>query len=233
MGFDIWKSETRSSLKRLDDILEGIPYVITGGFAVQIYSYYYGDKSFRRETKDIDIIVDKNNKEKVISRLNEAHMPYRVEKSSIRDCLKVYDNSPNRWYSICFDKLPDREIIQINKNTYVSVERLESLLINKFITYLQRNEEKDLFDLNEIINLTKKRGINIKAIIRAMRKYNVVDSIEKMVWLYLENHGLISNAEDYVEFESEEEKRELLYYLKSKFLISSYKKEYSHMAPVV
>jgi len=222
MGFDIWKSETRSSLRNLDTLLEDVPYVITGGFAVQIYAYFYGDKSFSRETKDIDIIVDKNSKEDVLDRLNKANILYKSEKSRIRDCIRV-DDSSDRWYSICFDRLPDWERLEIGKNIYVNVERLESLLVNKFATYLFRGEQKDLYDLKEIVKLLKKRGMNIKAVIRAMKRYNIVDYTEKMFWLYLEHQGLISNAEEYVEFESEEEKKELLYHLKSRFLIDSYK----------
>ena len=222
MGFNIWKSETRSSLRSfLDTILKGIPYVITGGFAVQIYAYSYNDKSFnRRETKDIDIIVDKNSREELINILNNARIFYGVEKSSVKDCIRIYDG-PNRWYSICFDELPDWEIVEV-RNIKVRVESLESLLANKFATYLSRSEQKDLDDLNEIVKLLKKRGkINKEALTKAMKRYKIVDHTEKMFWLYLEYHGLISNAEEYVEFEDEEEKRELLYHLKSRFLISS------------
>jgi len=223
MKFNIWESETRSSLRDLDTILENISYVITGGFAVQIYAYYYKDKSFRRDTKDIDIIVDKNSKNEVIYRLEKANMFYKEERSSVRECIKVYDpTNPNRWYSICFGKLPEWEIVKIGKLD-IKVERLESLLVNKFATYLSRSEEKDLYDLKEIVKLLKKRGIDIKAVIRAMEKYDIGEYTEKMFWLYLEHQGLISNAEEYVEFESEEEKKKLLYHLKSRFLISSYK----------
>jgi len=220
MVFNIWDSKTRSGLKYLDEILDEFPYAITGGFAVQLYAYVNKDKSFSRDTKDIDVIVDENEAERLLDYLNEKNIYYEPEKSKVRNGIRIfYDDG---WFSISFDKLPDTEKLKISKNSYVYVESLGSLLVNKFATYLFRNKEKDLFDLMEITKLLRKRGVNMNGLIKAMKRYNVIGDAEKAFWLYLERQGLVTDISNYVDFESEEEKERLLYYLKGKSLIGNY-----------
>ncbi|MEM1782796.1 MAG: hypothetical protein QW483_02860, partial [Nanopusillaceae archaeon] len=88
--YNIWQSSTRSSLEYIiKETLNEIPYSISGGFAVQIYSYVNKDKSFRRNTKDIDILVLREYKEKLLDILKDKKIYYKIQKSVVRDSLDI------------------------------------------------------------------------------------------------------------------------------------------------
>ncbi|MEM0379670.1 MAG: hypothetical protein QXN76_02135 [Nanopusillaceae archaeon] len=216
--YNIWQSSTRSILEYIiKEILYEIPYSISGGFAVQIYSYVNKDKSFRRNTKDIDILVLREYKEKLLDILKDKKIYYKLQKSVVRDSLDIImEKGPK--ISISFvDNLPNYEKLNINKIT-VNVENLESLLVNKFSTYNFRTVDKDITDLCQVIKLLKKKEVNMDEIIGAMKRYNIVEDAEKMFFVFLELNGLIKSPEKYVDIDAEE-KNNFSYYLKSKKLI--------------
>ncbi|MEM1634547.1 MAG: hypothetical protein QW714_02420 [Nanopusillaceae archaeon] len=216
--YNIWQSSTRSILEYIiKEILYEIPYSISGGFAVQIYSYVNKDKSFRRNTKDIDILVLREYKEKLLDILKDKKIYYKLQKSVVRDSLDIImEKGPK--ISISFvDNLPSYEKLNINKIT-VNVENLESLLVNKFSTYNFRTVDKDITDLCQVIKLLKKKEVNMDEIIGAMKRYNIVEDAEKMFFVFLELNGLIKSPEKYVDIDAEE-KNNFSYYLKSKKLI--------------
>lgn len=216
--YNIWQSSTRSILEYIiKEILYEIPYSISGGFAVQIYSYVNKDKSFRRNTKDIDILVLREYKEKLLDILKDKKIYYKIQKSVVRDSLDIImEKGPK--ISISFvDNLPNYEKLNINKIT-VNVENLESLLVNKFSTYNFRTVDKDITDLCQVIKLLKKKEVNMDEIIGAMKRYNIVEDAEKMFFVFLELNGLIKSPEKYVDIDAEE-KNNFSYYLKSKKLI--------------
>lgn len=216
--YNIWQSSTRSSLEYIiKEILYEIPYSISGGFAVQIHSYVNKDKSFRRNTKDIDILVLREYKEKLLDILKDKKIYYKLQKSVVRDSLDIImEKGPK--ISISFvDNLPSYEKLNINKIT-VNVENLESLLVNKFSTYNFRTVDKDITDLCQVIKLLKKKEVNMDEIIRAMKRYNIVEDAEKIFFVFLELNGLIKSPEKYIDIDAEE-KNNFSYYLKSKKLI--------------
>ncbi|MFH7903247.1 MAG: hypothetical protein QXQ19_02135 [Candidatus Aenigmatarchaeota archaeon] len=216
--YNIWQSSTRSILEYIiKEILYEIPYSISGGFAVQIYSYVNKDKSFRRNTKDIDILVLREYKEKLLDILKDKKIYYKLQKSVVRDSLDIImEKGPK--ISISFvDNSPSYEKLNINKIT-VNVENLESLLVNKFSTYNFRTVDKDITDLCQVIKLLKKKEVNMDEIIRAMKRYNIVEDAEKIFFVFLELNGLIKSPEKYIDIDAEE-KNNFSYYLKSKKLI--------------
>ena len=131
----------------------GIEFVLTGGMAVQAYLYSNGIHP-SRATGDLDIIIDKEDKEKFLTKLlpTMKGVDVKYRKTKIIDSVLIYfPRGP--YFSISFtDKLPLKTEVNV-KTVTIPVELLEYLLANKIRTYLLRREDRDVIDILDLVKL--------------------------------------------------------------------------------
>jgi len=139
-------------------------------------------------------------------------------------CLLVSPQKGKWSYTICsYEKIPPNTKIKLNK-VYVNVEELESLLVNKLLLSLEvRSEEKDRWDLDKILGYIRLRGDISFGVLREAiefysNRYDIDrEIVEKVVYVCLENKGVIDNSSKYISI-TPEEKEDILNSLRGKGL---------------
>lgn len=198
--YTLAQSEVRSYLSKflkcLDKKIENEPpYVIVGGTSIHVWSLYLGDKNLRG-TKDIDINVPEKYRD-VVLECSARFGSIKERKSPSRVILDVIlgNNLPKlSIYLVDGNMIPPYTTLKIGDTTYY-VESLESILVRKWDTYLQRTEEKDKEDILKIIELfrSKKVEFNYKTFEEAMRFYRLTGYAADKLLLLLRYYKIIDS----------------------------------------
>ena len=162
-----YKLTDKKTLRTLDDIFKlckGNNCVLIGGMAVALYSYLSKDIYYlKRRTKDIDLAAPKEDEQKIKEILYTRPLEGKITEGNIFGHRGIKIES--RDYvpvSILFreEKIPYKEIKFKYKNRTFKLEvaREEYLLVDKIFTYLRRGEQKDIEDIEALVNIMKKKG---------------------------------------------------------------------------
>ncbi|MFZ8800922.1 MAG: nucleotidyl transferase AbiEii/AbiGii toxin family protein [Candidatus Nanopusillus sp.] len=174
-----YKLSDRSTIRNLENILK-ILYdkkpVLIGGMAVAAYAIYYG-LHYDRKTKDIDFVIDKNEKIHTKEVIYRELQNLLIREGQIFGCDGIeiiYEDGPK--VSILFKdgKIPYNEIkLKLGKKEIkLYVAKMEYLFIDKIFTYLNRKERKDLEDIKVLYNLMKKYSYDKELLYKIFNEYS-------------------------------------------------------------
>ncbi|MFZ8855806.1 MAG: nucleotidyl transferase AbiEii/AbiGii toxin family protein [Candidatus Nanopusillus sp.] len=174
-----YKLSDRPTIRNLENILkilDDVKPILIGGMAVAAYANHYG-LPYNRETKDIDFVIDKNEK------IHTKEIIYKeLQNLSIRegqifgyDGMEItYKDGPK--VSILFKdgEVPYNEIkLKLGKKEIkLYVAKMEYLFVDKIFTYLNRKERKDSEDIKVLYNLMKKYGYDKELLYKIFSEYS-------------------------------------------------------------
>jgi len=175
-SYKLTDKATIRNLESILKILDDVKPVLIGGIAVAAYANYY-NINYDRKTRDIDFIINENKKIDTKEIIYKELPNLSIKEGQIFGYYGIeikYKDGPS--VSILFkDKeVPYNEIeLKIGKmKIKLYIAKIEYLLVDKIFTYLNREEEKDLRDIEITSYLMKKYGYDKELLYKIFDKYS-------------------------------------------------------------
>jgi len=192
-----YKLTDKATIRNLESILKilhDVEPVLIGGLAVSVYAYHY-NIDYKRETGDIDFIINESKKidTKVMLYKKLTNVPIKEGKIFGYDGIEIeYKDSPR--VSILFkDKEVPYNKIKLKlgkKEIELNVAKMEYLLVDKIFTYLDRREEKDSKDIKILSYLMNTYGYDEELLYKIFDEYSNSSRYRKYA---LEARNIIKN----------------------------------------
>jgi len=175
-GYKLTDKATIRNLESILKILDDVEPVLIGGIAVAVYAYL-NNIDYERRTEDIDFIINESKKIDTKERIYKELLNTSIKGGRIfgYDGIEIeYKNGPS--VSILFkDKEVPYNKIKLKlgkKEIELNVAKLEYLLVDKIFTYLDREEEKDVKDIETISDIMKKYGYDEELLYKIFDEYS-------------------------------------------------------------